>query len=174
MGPIGLVFLAVMLLFGVIGIVRGVAKELGVTTMLLAALMVLQLTFTMFASQIASFLNQVFGVSPTSVPTILAVCSALFLALITFISYEGITLIFPIKSTSWFLGLGIGLINGYLFAGSMWYYLQKAGWPLLHSVVKPEYSELNATLIKLMPPAIFSWQALLLMVVALLILRIWK
>jgi hypothetical protein len=29
-------------------------------------------------------------------------------------------------------------------------------------------------LIKLMPPAIFSWQALLLMVVALLILRVWK
>jgi len=174
MTPVGVVFLIVMLLFGVVGIVRGVAKELGVTTMLLAALMVLQLTVTMFASQIASFLNQVFGVSPTSVPTILAVCSALFLALVTFISYQGITLIFPIKSTSWFLGLGIGLINGYLFAGSMWYYLQKAGWPLMHSVVKPEYSQLNDTLYKLMPPAIFSWQALLLMVVALLILRIWK
>ena len=56
----------------------------------------------------------------------------------------------------------------------MWYYLQKAGWPLLHSLVKPEYSQLNETLYKLMPPAIFSWQALLLMVVALLILRIWK
>ena len=94
--------------------------------------------------------------------------------LMTFISYQGVTLVFPIKSTSWFLGLGIGLINGYLFAGSMWYYLQRAGWPLLHSVVKPEYSQLNDTLIKLMPPAIFSWQALLLMVVALLILRIWK
>ena len=79
-------------------------------------------------------------------PTILAVCSALFLALVTFISYEGVTLVFPIKSTSWFLGLGIGLINGYLFAGSMWYYLQKAGWPLMHSVVKPEYSQLNETL----------------------------
>jgi hypothetical protein len=174
MTPVGVVFLIVMLLFGVIGIVRGVAKELGTTTMLLAALMVLQLTVSMFAPQIASFLNQVFGVSPTSVPTILAVCSALFLALVTFITYEGVTLVFPIKSTSWFLGLGIGLINGYLFAGSMWYYLQKAGWPLLHSVVKPEYSQLNETLIKLMPPAIFSWQALLLMVVALLILRIWK
>ena len=28
----------------------------------------------------------------------------------------------------------------------MWYYLQKAGWPLMHSLVKPEYSQLNDTL----------------------------
>jgi hypothetical protein len=174
MTPVGVVFLVVMLLFGIIGIVRGVAKELGVTTMLLAALMVLQLTGTMFASQIASFLNQVFGVSPASIPTVLAVFSALVLMVVTFISYEGLTLVFPIKSTSWFLGLGIGLINGYLFAGSMWYYLQKAGWPLLNSLVKPVDSSINKTLIELMPPAIFSWQVLLLMVVFLLILRVWK
>jgi hypothetical protein len=174
MTPVGVVFLIVMLLFGIIGIVRGVARELGVTTMLLLALMVLQLTVTLFASRITHFLTQVFGVSAADVPTIIAFSSACFLMLMTFISYQGITLLFPIKSTSWFLGLGIGLINGYLFAGSMWYYLQKAGWPLLHSVVKPEYSQLNDTLYNLMPPAIFSWQALLLMVVALLILRIWK
>jgi hypothetical protein len=163
-----------MLLFGIIGIVRGVAKELGVTTMLLIALMVLELMYSMFAARITQFLTQVFGISPASVPTFLAMCSVGFLMLITFISYQGMTLVFPIKSESWFFGLGIGLINGYLFAGSIWYYLQKAGWPLLHSVVKPEYSQLNATLIELMPPAIFSWQVLLLMVVFLLILRVWK
>ena len=174
MTPVGVVFLVVMLLFGVIGIVRGVGKELGVTTILLATLMVLQLTDTMFKSQITGFLTQVFGISPASVPTIIAVCSAIFLMVMTFISYEGLTLAFPIKSTSWFLGLGIGLINGYLFAGSMWYYLQKAGWPLLNSLVKPVDSSINKTLIELMPPAIFSWQVLLLMVVFLLILRIWK
>ena len=174
MSPVDLVFLVLILLFGIIGIVRGVAKELGVTTMLLAALMVLQLTVTMFASQITSFLTQVFGVSPANVPTIVAICSAIFLMVVTFISYEGLTLIFPVKSTNWFLGLGIGLINGYLFAGSMWYYLQKAGWPLLNSLVKPVDSSINKTLIELMPPAIFSWQVLLLMVVFLMILRIWK
>ena len=76
MTPVGVVFLIVMLLFGVIGIVRGVAKELGATTMLLVALMLLQLTVTLFASRIASFLTQVFGVSPADVPTIVAVCSA--------------------------------------------------------------------------------------------------
>ena len=58
---------------------KRIAKELGVTTMLLAALMVLQLTVTLFASQITNFLTQVFGVSPANVPTIVAICSAIFL-----------------------------------------------------------------------------------------------
>jgi hypothetical protein len=174
MGPIGLVFLIVMLLFGVIGIVRGVAKELGVTIMLLAALMVLQLVDSMFKTRITQMLNQVFGIPPSSVPTFLAICSALFLMLITFISYQGVTITYPIKSQSWFLGLGIGLINGYLFAGIIWYYLQTAGWPLLNSIIKPVYGELNQNIIKLMPPAIFIWQVLLLMVVFLLIMRVWK
>ena len=174
MTPVGVVFLVLMLLFGVIGIVRGVAKELGVTTMLLMALMVLELIVAMFASQIAQFLTQVFGISPADVPTILAIFSVVFLIVVTFISYEGLTLVFPIKSTSWFLGLGIGLINGYLFAGSIWYYLQKAGWPLLSSLVKPVVKPNQQDLIKLMPPAIFSWQVLLLMVVFLMILRVWK
>ena len=174
MGPIGLVFLIVMLLFGVIGIVRGPARELGVTVMLLAALMVLQLIDSMFKTKITQMLNQVFGIPASSVPVFLAICSALFLMLITFISYQGVTLTYPIRSTSWFLGLGIGLINGYLFAGSMWYYLQAAGWPLLQSVIKPEYNEFTQSVMKLLPPEIFSWQVLLLMVVFLMIMRVWK
>jgi hypothetical protein len=174
MGPIGLVFLVVMVLFGIIGIVRGVAKELGVTVMLLAALMILQLIDSLFKAKIAQMLNQAFGIPPSSVPTFLALFSALFLMLITFISYQGVTIIYPIKSHSWFLGLGIGLINGYFFAGSMWYYLQTAGWPLLNSVIKPVYSEFTQNIMKLLPPEIFGWQALLLMVVFLLIMRVWK
>ena len=68
MTPVEFVFLIMMLLFGIIGIVRGVAKELGVTIMLLVALMILQLMVTMFLPQITQLLNQVFGVSPASVP----------------------------------------------------------------------------------------------------------
>ena len=174
MSPVGLVFLSVMLLFGIIGIVRGVGKELGVTTMLLIGLMVLELMFDMFLSQITQLITQVFGISASSVPAILAIFSCSVLMLIAFISYQGMSLAFPIKSESWFFGLGVGLINGYLFAGSIWYYLQTAGWPLLKPLITNAYTELNQTMIMLMPPAIFSWQVLLLMVVFLLIMRIWK
>jgi hypothetical protein len=174
MSPVDLVFLVVWLLFGVIGIVRGVAKELGVTVMLLLALLLLELMGTMFLTQITQMLNQVFGMSPSSMPAFLAIFSVALLMLVTFLSYEGVTLVFPVKGSNWFFSLGVGLINGYLFAGSVWYYLQTAGWPLLNQIIKPVYTELNQNLIKLMPPAIFSWQVLLLMVVFLLILRIWK
>ena len=174
MSPVDLVFLVLILIFGIIGIVRGVAKELGVTVMLLLALTVLELMGTMFLPQITQMLNQVFGMNPASVPDFLAMVSIAVLMLFAFMSYQGVTLVFPIKTTNWFFGLGIGLINGYLLAGSIWYYAQTAGWPLLGSIIKPVYTELNQNLIKLMPPAIFSWQVLLLFVVFLLILKVWK
>ena len=65
MSPVDLVFLIVILLFGIIGIVRGVAKELGVTVMLLARADGLAADWvSMFLPQITSMLNQVFGISP--------------------------------------------------------------------------------------------------------------
>ena len=42
MGPVEIVFIAVWLLFGFIGLVRGVWKELGVTVMLFIGLLFLQ------------------------------------------------------------------------------------------------------------------------------------
>ena len=42
MGPVEIVFIAVWMLFGVIGLVRGVWKELGVTVMLFIGLLFLQ------------------------------------------------------------------------------------------------------------------------------------
>jgi hypothetical protein len=174
MSPVDLVFLTLILLFGIIGIVRGVARELGVTVMLLLALMILELMGTMFLPQITQMLNQVFGMSPASVPDFLAMISIAVLILFAFMSYQGVTLVYPIKSTNWFFSMGIGLINGYLLAGSIWYYAQTAGWPLLGSIIKPVYTEVNQNLIMLMPPAVFSWQVLLLFVVFLLILKVWK
>jgi len=174
MSPVDLVFLILILLFGIIGIVRGVAKELGVTVMLLLALTVLELLGSMFLPQITKMLNQVFGMSPASVSNFLAMFSIALLMLFAFMSYQGVTLVFPVKTTNWFFSMGIGLINGYLLAGSIWYYAQTAGWPLLDAIIKPVYTQLNQNLIKLMPPAVFNWQVLLLFVVFLLILKVWK
>ena len=42
MGPIEFVFLTLFLIFGIIGVMRGYGRELGVTTMLLLALFVLE------------------------------------------------------------------------------------------------------------------------------------
>ena len=46
MGPVEVVFLVVIGIFGAIGVVRGSQRELGVTTMLLLALFVITFLFT--------------------------------------------------------------------------------------------------------------------------------
>jgi hypothetical protein len=46
MGPVEGVFLAIIAMFGAIGVVRGWQQELGVTTMLLLALFVISFIFT--------------------------------------------------------------------------------------------------------------------------------
>jgi hypothetical protein len=174
MGPVGLVFLIMALIFGVIGIVRGYPRELGVTTMLFVGLLALELLAGPLEARFAHFLTTVFGVSPEAIPGIEAVISCLFLSIIVFISYQGATLAFPSKGANWFIALAVGLLNGYLYSGSLWYYLQQAGWPLLNSVIKPEYSQLNQSIQNLLPPAIFSWQILAFLVIFMMIMRVWK
>lgn len=174
MGPIGLVFLTIIVIFGAVGIVRGYARELGVTTMLFVALLALELLDGPLEARFSGFLTTVFGVSTEAIPRIEAVIACVFLSVVAFISYQGATLAFPGKGENWFLALGVGLLNGYLYAGSLWYYLQGAGWPLLNSLIKPEYSELNQAIQKLLPPAVFSWQILAFLVILMLIMRVWK
>jgi hypothetical protein len=174
MGPVGFVFLAIAVIFGVIGIVRGYTRELGVTTMLFVALLALELMAGPLEARFVHFLTTVFGVSPEAIPGIVALIACVFLSIVVFISYQGVSLAFPGKGESWFLGLCVGLLNGYLFAGSLWYYLQAAGWPLLHDFITPQYSQLNLAIQKLLPPAIFSWQILAFLVIFMLIMRVWK
>jgi hypothetical protein len=174
MGPVGFVFLAIAVIFGVIGIVRGYTRELGVTTMLFVALLALELLAGPLEARFTHFLTTVFGVSPEAIPGIEAVIACLFLSIIVFVSYQGATLAFPGKGENWFLGLCVGLLNGYLYAGSLWYYLQGAGWPLLHDLITLPYSQLNQAIQKLLPPAIFSWQILAFLVIFMLIMRVWK
>ncbi|MGL4651792.1 MAG: hypothetical protein ACRC1H_20455, partial [Caldilineaceae bacterium] len=53
---------------------------------------------------------------------------------IVFSSYSGITLNYggkPIRGLpGGLISLGVGLFNGYLIAGTLWYYANKFGYPL--------------------------------------------
>lgn len=121
MGPIEFVFLTIFLTFGIIGVVRGYHRELGVTTMLLLALFVLELLNEKY--QIA--LNRLLGIfvnnNPAALTSARSLLFCIILIVIVFISYEGETLSFPGKRGRIFFDLGSGLLNGYLFAGSLWH-----------------------------------------------------
>ena len=78
-----------MAFFGVIGIVRGFHRELGVTTMLLLALLVIKLVEDRFGHQFDGLLTLVTGDSATQLPGARAVVWVLFLIVIAFILYRG-------------------------------------------------------------------------------------
>ena len=64
----------------------------------------------------------------------------------------------------------VGLVNGYLFAGSIWYDLALAHWPFTNVV--PTYTTFYNFFVQILPPAIFGWQFFILLAVAMLILRV--
>ncbi len=130
MGPIEILFLVVIGLFGAIGVVRGYQRELGVTTMLLLALFIIEFFMaTTLGDRVTGVLSNA-GVSETQIDTIVDLTACVVLLIVTFISYQGLGLVYPGSGRNNFLSLLIGLLNGYLFAGSIWWYLQNAGWPL--------------------------------------------
>jgi hypothetical protein len=170
MGPVEIVFLVVIGLFGAIGVVRGWQRELGVTTMLLLALFVIEFVLTTpIGTRVESFLSGA-NVSEAQIVTLQSMAAVGLLLLVTFISYQGLGLVYPGTGKNSFVSLLIGLLNGYLFAGSTWYYLARADWPLLN--VTPEYSSFYNFFVQILPPEIFGWQFFILLAVAMLIIRV--
>ena len=135
MAPIELFFGALVFVFMLIGLARGFLKELGVTTMLMFVLFFL----SRFESQLQSGLTKAMGVSNRFVTVdSMDVYKCWFYLLVivgtAFISYQGETLAFGGELSRGpqgvFLGLLVGLVNGYLIAGSLWFYMDKTHYPL--------------------------------------------
>lgn len=168
MGPIEIVFVVVIGIFIAIAFVRGYNKELGVTIMLLIALFVLEFLNERYQALVDTALGIATGQDTVLRPWLFV----LFLLVMTFISYQGNTLAFPGSGTRPFFNFGVGLLNGWLLAGSIWYYLQQAGWPGLK--VAQTYTLTYDAMVRLLPPAIFSWPYFIGLAVILLIARVWK
>lgn len=171
MGPIEILFLTIGALFGIIGVIRGYQRELGVTTMLLIILFVITFVDEQLGARLSSLLADA-GLSESQITTIFSLTACVLLLLVTYISYEGVTLAFPGTGGKWFLGLLVGLINGYLFSGSIWFYLAEANWPFID--VQTTYTDFYNFLVNFLPPAIFSWPYFILLAVGMLILRVVK
>lgn len=170
MGPIEILFLTLVAVFVVIGIVRGYAKELGVTTMLLVALFILEFVSERYQAIVDNALGIVSG--QQAVGSLRAWFFVIVLLILMFISYQGQTLTFPGKGNRPFFDVGVGLLNGYLFAGSIWYYLAQAGWPGLP--FSQNFTPFYQAMLRLLPPAVFSWPYFIGLAVILLIARVWK
>lgn len=183
MGPIEVLWITLLIIFGIIGYVRGFTKELGVTTMVLLAMFIL----SRFGEQMAKMIDKGLGfvgigfIGTDNEALFKFNVYLLFLLFIVFISYEGETLAFagtpPKGLIGRLLNLGAGLLNGYLIVGTIWYYQHIFDYPAQKwKLFTPPLSDFAQSLIPLLPlnvlPDGMEDLYLLVLVIILMILRV--
>ncbi len=149
------VFWMYVILFAVIGGMRGWAKEL-----LVSFSVILALTFSTLLSTYVEFFKTIVDTQPKFHFWI----HAAILALLVFFGYQTPNIQrFATKMTrekvqDMLLGAFLGGINGYLFAGSVWYYLHTGGYPFPKIVQPPppELAERIANMMNYMPPELLG------------------
>jgi len=169
-GPIETLWGVIVLVFVIIALVRGYNKELGVTVLLLIVLF-LELQFgdmveARLKSDILPTLIRAFGGDPDRAVEVqnfllLLIFQGLLIVVI-FATYAGRTFSFPgspprgIEGT--FFNVLVGLVNGYLFTGTLWYYLHKYDYPFLKrwGLFDPTLlTDRAKRMLEYVPPALF-------------------
>jgi hypothetical protein len=144
-------------LFTLVGGMRGWARELLVTSALVLGLFLIAI----LENYITPFRDAIALQTPG---TQVAIRAGL-LVLLTFFGYQTPNLrslqpkMARERVEEIVLGLVLGLVNGYLLVGSIWYYLNEAGYPTRLVTAPEEGSALAAqiaTYIPYLPPAILT------------------
>lgn len=173
--PIEYLFLGIGGFIALVSMARGYAKDLGNTLIFMVAIFL----FTFLEPQIEQGLNfvgqTILGVNTMDTAWGRQIVALAFIGVfvsIVFASYAGRTFEYggvqapPPQGT--LLNLAIGVLNGYLVAGTIWHYLEKYGYPL------PEFQQpLTAwatNFVQYLPERIFPSPVFWMLPVALLIL----
>src|SRR4051794_16079625 len=147
------VFWMYVILFGIIGGFRGWAKELLVIFAVLLAIAI--------DTVLLSYVDSVRIIMTTRPGITQFALRAGLLLTMTYFGFQTPNL--PAFASGKFareklqdllLGVALGLINGYFIAGSIWYYMDQAKYPLPY--VTPPEASVAATYMKYMPPVLFG------------------
>ncbi len=181
MGPIEILWGTIVIMFVIVAMVRGYDTELGATTIMLAGLLVLSLfTDLLHLDELLRSLLQTSVFSgpgqQASVNLVLVLTYQGIFLLITIAGYAGRVLNWeglPIRglARSGF-NLLVGAINGWLVAGTLWYYLDLWDYPVPETIFRPPLSSFAEQLVRYTPPAVLSFTSLIIIVVVLLLLRV--
>ncbi len=192
MGPIEILWATVMAFFIIIAMVRGYHKELGVTTVILVTLWALKQAERIVSAgaqgQKAGIYWRAYAklhgqnslgvaVLPMSDMLLMSLFTGAFVMAVI-AAYGGRTLTFtgtPLRGTGRFLlDVSAGAINGYLVAGTMWYYTDHFGYPLPDWVFKQPLSPFAQKAVHYLPPAIMDDKVIIGLVALLILMQVRK
>jgi len=161
MEPLELLWAVLIGVFAVVGVVRGYPKELGVTTTILAALLLLtkggESILGVLDAYLVNYVNSSMILEGQYSDLIQSLFYMLVFVLVVVISYHGETLAFDGTPPKGPLGIALnlvsGLVNGYLISGTMWYYLHIFNYPVqVLGLFRPPLTEFAQTyLVPLIP-----------------------
>lgn len=157
MAPIELFFGTLVVIFALIGLVRGFLRELGVTTVMIFLLFLLNLFEPFLDRGVSTAMGVANGLVEAGYQS--QVQTGLFVIVImvvAFVSYAGETLTFGGEGPGGVLGSGLGLLigafNGYLIAGSIWYFMHKWDYAIRWMGFSTEQlSDLAQSLVEFLP-----------------------
>ncbi|MHB0856688.1 MAG: hypothetical protein ACYC5M_03850 [Anaerolineae bacterium] len=167
MAPIEVFFGALVLVFCLIGLVRGFLKELGVTTVLMFLLFFLTVFEPYMGKSMMRLLDAGSRVLPSQDQnTTQTLIFVFIISAAAFVSYQGQTLAFQGQAPHGLQGAALGLVtgglNGYLIAGSLWFYLDKFGYALsFWGFASDKLSPMARAMIPYLPPSFLGQPVLL-------------
>ena len=160
-GPLEVLWAVLIVVFAAVGIVRGYPKELGVTTTILAALLLLtkggESVLRVLDASVARYAESSVVFEGQYADLIHSVFYILMFVAIVVVSYHGETLAFtgtpPRGPVGVALNLMSGLLNGYLISGTVWHYLHTFNYPIqLLGLFRPPLTDFaQMYLVPLMP-----------------------
>jgi hypothetical protein len=150
------VFWMYVILFAIIGGMRGWAKEI-----LVSFSVILALTFTTLLSNYVPFIRDVLEKDSKALFFWLR---TIILLLLVFFGYQTPNIqrlsakMTREKLEHIILGTVIGAINGYLIAGTIWYYMADAGYPFPQLITAPtgDIAKMAETMLQYMPPKLLG------------------
>ena len=156
MVSLSFVFWMYVVLFSIIGGMRGWAKEIMVSFSVILAL-----TFTTLISNYIPFIRDVLQKDN---PALYFWLRAIILGLLVFFGYAtpNISRFAPKmnreKLQDSILGVVIGALNGYLIAGTIWFYMSNAGYPFNNIIAAPsgEIAKVAEAMLQYMPPRLLG------------------
>lgn len=187
MGGIEILVATVIFILGAIGIIRGPSKELGVTMALVVVLAIFAQFETLVGiEQLPTRINNVMGglgfdsTDPLQQRTVVVFLYSAVLILTAFLAYHGEdTLAFRLKDPTGALGALAGwlagALNGYLIAGTIWFYLDYFNYPIQqYEWFIPNLTGTAQSLVNFLPQNIAGGMIMAALALALLWWRILK